>query len=118
MREQRALSCGLTSPATLSHRPPTRLGDPESVLIGLTGFAYTTLLPSCHEVGQHRAVTANVLLVDLGIAILAAIIVLTITPGVAVAAAIALVVLSGCAVGFRRDSRRRRARGARRPTKL
>jgi hypothetical protein len=57
-------------------------------------------------------------LVDLGIAIVAAIIVLTITPGVAVAAAIALLVLGGCAVGFRRDSRRRRARGVRRPTKL
>lgn len=57
------------------------------------------------------------LLVDLGIAIVAAIIVLTITPGLAVAAAIALVVLGGCAVGFRRDSRRRRARGVRRPTK-
>jgi hypothetical protein len=59
-----------------------------------------------------------VLLVDLGIAIVAAIIVLTITPGLAVAAAIALVVLSACAISFRRDSRRRRARGARRPTKL
>ena len=60
---------------------------------------------------------AGVLVVDLAIAILAAIIVLTITPGLAVAAMIAIAVLTGCAISFRRESRRRRrARKARRRT--
>jgi hypothetical protein len=53
-------------------------------------------------------VRPNVLLVDVGIAIVAAIIVLTITPGLAVASMIAIAVLATCAISFRRDSRRRR----------
>lgn len=59
----------------------------------------------------------NVLLVDVGIAIVAAIVVLTITPGLAVASMIAIAVLTACAISFRRESRRRRhARDARRRT--
>ena len=50
----------------------------------------------------------NVLLVDVGIAIVAAIIILAITPGLAIAAAIAIVVLASCAISLRRESRRRR----------
>lgn len=57
----------------------------------------------------------SVLLVDIGIASGAAIIVLTITPGLAVAAIIAIAVLTACAISFRRESRRRRrGRDARR----
>lgn len=48
----------------------------------------------------------TVLLVDVGAAILAAITVLAITPGLVVAAVIALVVLTACGVSFRRQSRR------------
>ena len=56
----------------------------------------------------------NVLLVDVGIAIVAAIVVLTITPGLAVASMIAVAVLAACAISFSRESRRRRrARDAR-----
>ena len=51
---------------------------------------------------------AKLLLVDVGIAIVVALIVLAITPGLAVAAAIAVVTLGACAVSFRRDTRRRR----------
>ena len=59
----------------------------------------------------------NVLLVDVGIAIIAAIVVLTITPGLAVAGIIAIAVLAACAISFRRESRRRgRARIRRRRT--
>ena len=57
---------------------------------------------------------AKLLLVDGGIAIVAALIVLAVTPGLAVAAAIAVVTLGACAVSFRRDSRRRRRTRARR----
>jgi len=60
-------------------------------------------------------VRPNVLLIDVGIAIVAAIVVLTITPGLAVAAMIAIVVLIACGISFRRESRRRRrTRGPRR----
>ena len=48
------------------------------------------------------------LLVDVGIAIVAAIIGLTITPGLAVASMIAVAVLATCAISFSRESRRRR----------
>ena len=59
----------------------------------------------------------GVLLVDIAVAILAALLVLTITPGLAVAAPIAIVVLAACAISFRRESRRhRRARRPRRRT--
>jgi hypothetical protein len=53
-------------------------------------------------------VRRNVLLVDVGVAILAAIIVLTITPGLAVVSMIAIAVLAACAISFSRESRRRR----------
>lgn len=49
----------------------------------------------------------NVLLVDLAIAIVAAIVVLAVTPGLAVAAMIAILVLAGCALSMGRESRRR-----------
>jgi hypothetical protein len=59
----------------------------------------------------------NVLLVDVGIAIIAAIVVLTITPGLAVAGTIAIAVLATCAISLRRESRRLgRARIRRRRT--
>jgi hypothetical protein len=47
-----------------------------------------------------------VLLVDVGIAIVAAIVVLTLTPGLAVASMIAIGVLTACAISFRRESDR------------
>lgn len=53
--------------------------------------------------------TRNTLLADLGIAVLAAVLVLILTPGVAVAGMIALLVLAACAVSFGIDSRRRRS---------
>jgi Flp pilus assembly protein TadB len=56
--------------------------------------------------------TRNVLLIDLGIAILAALVVLTVTPGLAVAGAIAIVVLIMCGVSLKHDSRRRRKASA------
>ena len=49
----------------------------------------------------------NVLLADIAIAIVAAIIILTVTPGLAVAGVLAIVVLTACAISFSRDSRRR-----------
>jgi Flp pilus assembly protein TadB len=55
-------------------------------------------------------VRTRLLLVDFGIAIVVAVIVLAITPGLAVAAAIAVVTLGACAISFRRDARRRRRR--------
>ena len=55
---------------------------------------------------EAAAVKYDVLLVDLGIAILAAVIVLTITPGLAVASMIAIAVLIACAISLRRESRR------------
>lgn len=59
----------------------------------------------------------KVLLVDVGIAMFAAIVILTITPGLAVASIIAIAVLTGCTISFKRESRRRRrARDARRRT--
>ncbi len=63
--------------------------------------------------------TRNVLLTDIGLAVLAAIIVLIITPGVAVAGMIAALVLAACAVGLARDVRKRGRRAAptRRPRK-
>jgi hypothetical protein len=63
-------------------------------------------------------VKSNVLLVDLGIAIVAAIIVLAITPGLAVASIIAIAVLIACTVSLRRESQRhRRARPRRHITR-
>lgn len=55
----------------------------------------------------------NILLIDLAVAAFVAVIVLILTPGVAVAGLIALLALAGCAVGFRRDSRARAARARR-----
>lgn len=46
------------------------------------------------------------LVVDVGAAIVAAIVVLAITPGLAVAVAIAIVVLTACGISFRRQSHR------------
>ena len=57
------------------------------------------------------------LLTDLAIAVLATILILVLTPGVAVAGLIALLVLAVCGVSLARDSRRRRraeASGSRR----
>lgn len=50
----------------------------------------------------------NVLLADVAIAVVAAIIILTISPGLAVAAMIAIVVLATSAFSFRREVRRER----------
>lgn len=63
--------------------------------------------------------TRNALLTDIGLAVLAAIVVLIITPGVAVAGMIAALVLVACAVSLARDVRRRNRRAAptRRPRK-
>jgi uncharacterized RDD family membrane protein YckC len=57
---------------------------------------------------RDAAVSPAVLLVDLGVAIVAAIVVLAITPGLAVAAPIALVVLTVCGLSSRRGSGRGR----------
>jgi multisubunit Na+/H+ antiporter MnhB subunit len=66
------------------------------------------------DVGAMRR---NVVLVDLAIAIVAAVFVLILTPGLAVAGMIAIVVLAVCAISFRRQSRRRRrTRATRRAT--
>ena len=54
--------------------------------------------------------TRNALLTDIGLAVLAAIIVLIITPGVAVAGMIAVLVLAACAVSLARDVRKRARR--------
>ena len=61
--------------------------------------------------------TGNALLTDLGLAVLAAVIVLILAPGVAVAGLIAILVLAACAASFVRGprARARRARAARRP---
>ena len=60
---------------------------------------------------------AKLLLVDVGIAIVVATVILAISPGLAVAALLALMTLAACGISFRRDSRRRRrARAARRRT--
>jgi hypothetical protein len=53
-------------------------------------------------------VRRDVLLADIGIAVLAAVLVLVITPGVAVAGMIAILVLVACAVSLVVDSRRGR----------
>jgi MFS superfamily sulfate permease-like transporter len=52
------------------------------------------------------------LLVDVGIAIVAALVVLAITPGLAVAAMIAILVLVASAISFRRESRGPRVPGS------
>ncbi len=57
--------------------------------------------------------TRNAIVTDLVLAVLAAIAVLILTPGVAVAAMIAILVLARCAVSFVLDSRRRSSRRAR-----
>jgi hypothetical protein len=64
--------------------------------------------PAAQRLSEASAVRRKVLLVDVGIAIVAAIIVLTITPGLAVASMIAIAVLATCAISFSRESRRRR----------
>ena len=63
--------------------------------------------------------TRNALLTDIGLAVLAAIVVLIITPGVAVAGMIAALVLVACAVSLALYVRRRGRRAAptRRPRK-
>lgn len=58
---------------------------------------------------RRRPGARHVLLVDLGIAVIAAIVVLTLTPGLAVAAMLAVVVLIGCVVSVRLEARRHRA---------
>jgi MFS superfamily sulfate permease-like transporter len=64
---------------------------------------------------MRRADHRRVLLGDVGIAIVAAVVVLAITPGLAVAALLAILVLIACAISFRRESRRHRgARSTRR----
>lgn len=59
--------------------------------------------------------TRNPLLTDIAIAVLAAILILVLTPGVAVAGMIALLVLLACAATLVVDSRRRRRAGPSRP---
>lgn len=59
-------------------------------------------------------VRRNVLLVDIGVSIVAALAVLALTPGLAVAAPIAIAVLAACAVSLRRESRADRTRYRRR----
>lgn len=59
--------------------------------------------------------TRNPLLTDVAIAVLAAILILVLTPGVAVAGMIALLVLLVCAATLVFDSRRRRRAGPPRP---
>jgi hypothetical protein len=54
-------------------------------------------------------VTRSPLLTDLAIAVIAAILILVLTPGVAVAGMIALLVLAACGVSLVLDSRRRGA---------
>ncbi len=60
--------------------------------------------------------TRNALVTDLALAVLAAIVVLILTPGVAVAGMIAILVLLGCVASFVVDSRRRSSSRARRRT--
>ena len=59
--------------------------------------------------------TRNPLLTDVAIAVLAAILILVLTPGVAVAGMIALLVLALCAATLVLDSRRRGRVGPPRP---
>jgi hypothetical protein len=74
---------------------------------------------AAQRLSEASAVRRNVLLVDVGIAIVAAIVVLTITPGLAVASMIAVAVLAACTISFSRESRRRRrAEHARRIARL
>lgn len=54
--------------------------------------------------------TRNPLVIDLGLALVAAVLILVLAPGLAVAGLIALAVLVVAAVSFVRQSRRRRAR--------
>ena len=58
--------------------------------------------------------TRNVLLVDLGAAILVALLVLALTPGLAVSGTIAMMILIACGISLRRDSRGRNAVARRR----
>jgi hypothetical protein len=58
-------------------------------------------------------VSRRTLAIDAGVALLLAIFVLIISPGVAVAGMIGLLVVIGCIVSFVRDSRRSRSRPAR-----
>jgi hypothetical protein len=58
--------------------------------------------------------TRNVLLTDLGLAILLAIMVLALTPGLVVAGTIAILILIAYGVSLRRESRRRAAIASRR----
>jgi Flp pilus assembly protein TadB len=63
-------------------------------------------------------VSRNPLIMDIAIAVLAAILILVLTPGVAVAGLIALLVLAACGISLVVDSRRRRraaVSGRRRP---
>ena len=62
---------------------------------------------SMHGLRSRRG-ARHVLLVDLGIAVIAAIVVLTLTSGLVVAAMIAVGVLIGCAFSGRLETRRRR----------
>jgi hypothetical protein len=62
-------------------------------------------------------VTRNPLSTDLVIAVIGAILILVLTPGVAVAGMIALLVLAACGVSLAIDSRRRRRAGASRRTR-
>ena len=57
--------------------------------------------------------TRRTLAIDAGVALLLAVLVLIISPGVAVAGMIGLAVVVGCVVSFVRDARRARARVAR-----
>ncbi|MHB8658292.1 MAG: hypothetical protein ACYC91_10130 [Solirubrobacteraceae bacterium] len=57
----------------------------------------------------------NLLLTDGGIALGTALIVIMISPGLAIDAILALLVLALCTVSFVRDGRRRRAAGRRSP---
>lgn len=54
----------------------------------------------------------QLLTVDVGIAIILAILVVVLSPGVAVTGMLALLVLTVCAVSFARSSRRRRRRAS------
>ena len=66
---------------------------------------------------HNGAVRPKVLLVDVGSAIVAAIIILAITPGLAVTAPVAIVVLALCGISFTRGKRHRlRAQSARQRT--
>jgi hypothetical protein len=57
-------------------------------------------------------VSYQLLTVDVGIAIILAILVIVLSPGVAVTGMLALLVLAVCGVSFARSSRRRRGRGS------